>query len=410
MTTVVRYGVASALNLNLPPERLVATCGAPGAEPLSDPSATVAAAVEHPLDFPPLSSAVVPGDEVVLAIDPAVPQVPHVVAPVIQTLLAAGVEPRAIVVLTAADPAAEEVDPLELLPADLRDQVQSVRHVPDQRNALSYLAATTAGARPIYLNRVLCDAAFVIPIGCLRPPTAIAYHGVSGGLYPTFSDDKTLRRYRAPGLLDQRAEIGDKARREADEVAWLLGVQFAIGVVPGPGGKILHVLAGALDSVNERGRQRSEAAWNYSVPQRASLVVAAIEGTAAEQTWENFGRALAAASRAVTDDGAIAICCDLQREPGPAIQQLANAESLHQAVRKIRKDRAGDVLPATQLAQALDRVKVYLLSRLDESLVEDLGVAAVAAPQEIERLATRHPSCIVLANAQHTVAIPARDD
>ena len=53
---------------------------------------------------------------------------------------------------------------------------------------------------------------------------------------------------------------------------------------------------------------------------------------------------------------------------------------------------------------AMDKARVYLLSRLEESTVEDLGRVPVADSSDIARLATRHESCIVLANAQHVVA------
>jgi hypothetical protein len=82
---------------------------------------------------------------------------------------------------------------------------------------------------------------------------------------------------------------------------------------------------------------------------------------------------------------------------------LANAEDLRRVVRRIRKEKPQDLLPATQLAKALSRSRVYLLSRLDETLVEELGLAAVSEAEEIARLASRHESCILLANAQYAV-------
>jgi hypothetical protein len=45
---------------------------------------------------------------------------------------------------------------------------------------------------------------------------------------------------------------------------------------------------------------------------------------------------------------------------------------------------------------------------LDDELVESLGMAPVQSPQEIERLAHRHPSCILLEDAQY--AVPTVED
>ena len=149
-----------------------------------------------------------------------------------------------------------------------------------------------------------------------------------------------------------------------DHVAWLLGVNFTIQLVPAAGDRVLHVLAGESDAVRRRARELYHAAWGWPVARQAGLVVAAIEGGAGQQTWENVGRALQAAGRFVEEGGAIAVCCDLAAPPGPAMQQIAGRSSREAALRQVGKQRPVDALPAAQLAQALDRNKVYLLSRL----------------------------------------------
>jgi len=57
----------------------------------------------------------------------------------------------------------------------------------------------------------------------------------------------------------------------------------------------------------------------------------------------------------------------------------------------------------------LERVKVFLLSDLDEEAVEDLGVAHVGNTEQVERLSRQYASCILLGNAQHAfLATPAQ--
>jgi hypothetical protein len=131
--------------------------------------------------------------------------------------------------------------------------------------------------------------------------------------------------------------------------------------------------------------------------------VASIEGDAGQQTWQNVGRALECAARLVEEGGAIALCCDLADEPGPAVRCLAAASDLGEALRKIRRQQAGDIGPAIQLIRALGRRHVYMLSRLDRALLEDLQVSPLADSAELARLAQRHPTCILLANAPWAV-------
>ena len=123
---------------------------------------------------------------------------------------------------------------------------------------------------------------------------------------------------------------------------------------------------------------------------RASLVVAGIEGDAGQQTWENVGRTLQVADGFVEADGAIAVCCDLAIGPGPALRRMAHAQRRESARRHVERQRAIDAVPAAQLARALNRHKVYLLSRLDPSVVEDLDVIPVAGADELLRLARQH--------------------
>ena len=105
----------------------------------------------------------------------------------------------------------------------------------------------------------------------------------------------------------------------------------------------------------------------------------------------------------VEEDGAIAVCCDLAAAPGPALQRLIGAPSREEAVRQIRRDNPRDALPALQLARALETNRIYLLSRLDPGLVEDLEMIPIDGPEELVRLTQRSDSCLVLANAVHAM-------
>ena len=110
-------------------------------------------------------------------------------------------------------------------------------------------------------------------------------------------------------------------------------------------------------------------------------------------------RALAAATALVDEGGAIAVCSNLTAQPGPAIQRLAGSQSPAATLRRIHKERLEDALQATQLVEALQRARVYLLSGLAPSLLEDLDIAPIAKTAELARLVARHKSSILLANA-----------
>ncbi len=293
-------------------------------------------------------------------------------------------------------------DPVGALPDSLRNEVAVFTHDPGDRGRLAYLAASEKG-EPILLNRLITDADVVLPLGCISSRRAAGYHGIHGAVYPTFSDVESLSRFRSPRVVSSGDAEKKRLVRQCDQVGWLLGLNFTIQVVPGAGDGVLGILAGKSTSVRRRGHELYLEAWSCSIPRRAGLVIAAIEGGTAQQTWRNLGQALAVAGALVEDGGAIALCCDLASQPGPAIQTLAAAPSREKALRTIHRQRPEDMLTAVQLTDVLDRIHVYLFSRLEPSLVEDLGMAPLHEPDEMTRLASRHGSCILLSNAPHAV-------
>ena len=282
-------------------------------------------------------------------------------------------------------------------------------HTVDILIILAYLASTENGD-PVFLNRVITDADVVLPVGSFQHRSAPGHWGIHSAVFPTFSDERTLQRFRSPTSLDDHGHAKRRPGEVVDEVGWLLGVTLTMQVVAGPGDGVLAVLAGQTEAVRREASRVFERAWRCSVPRRASLVVAAIEGGPARQTWSHLGRALLAASELVDDGGAIVVCCDLASDPGPAVQHLAASRRRNEAMQWIRRERPEDALPATLLVQALDRASVYLLSKLERSLVEDLEIAPIAEADELVRLIGRHESCILLANASQAMVTLDNED
>lgn len=402
---VLRYGDGSSVKLESADGATLVELGVPRGEPVADLIAATTAALTEPINYPTLAAWATPGDRVVVALDRGVPQVAKITAAVVDVLIRAGVEPDGITVLqTQADRDAGVGDPRRLIDSPLRDRVARVIHDPSDRKELGYLAADKAG-EAILINRALHEADVIIPVGCVRGEQSAGYFGIHGTIYPTFSDVKTLQRFRAFGTLDDHSGRRRELVADVEHVAWLLGVTFTVQIIPAAGEQVLHVLAGESEAVRQRAESLHHAAWDWTVESQADLVVAAIEGGPGQQTWENFGRALQAAGSFVDDGGAIAVCCDLAAMPGPAMQLLVGESSREAALRHVGKERPIDALAAAQLVHALDRNRIYLLSQLEASVVEDLDMIPVGSPDELVRLVHQHPSCIVLSNAPNVSVV-----
>jgi nickel-dependent lactate racemase len=411
MPQKIRYGKTQILSLNVPAESLVAECSNSRNTPLDDPAAAVAAALMSPLSYPPLKQAVVPGDQVVIALDAGTPQVASVVAGIVHTLCDASVEAGDITILAPEVPAGGGLAELRKkvlagLDHGVARDVQVAIHDPVGEGKLAYLAATSDG-HPIYLNRLLCDADVVLPVETARVDSSLGYLGVHACLYPGFSDRETQARFRVPAATTVRNQQ-QRHREEANEVAWLLGIQFALQIIPGPGDSVLHVLAGQVDEIASQSQRLCRKAWTFSVPRWANLVIASIEGGDDQQTWENFGRALFAASQVCAESGTIVLCTELRCQPGPALQCLVGHGRSVDILNRLNHECSADAVSASLLMEACESKHIYLLSGLSEQTVEDLGLGFVSEPDDIARLSQRHPSCILLADAHRAMPTVAQ--
>lgn len=399
MSAIVRFGVDSSVALELAEGVLLAECGTPHAQPLKNPAEAVVHALVDPLEYPPLARSVTPSDRVVLVLGHDVPQAAEIVAAAVRCLVESGLALDGISVLQSrSDAEAGNADVCSGLPPDWRRQITVTIHDPGRRDSMAYLSASESG-EPIVLNRAIIDADVVLPVGCMNRRKEAGRFGIHDTVFPTFSDQKTLERFRSPQALDPRGAGKRKLVEEVEQVGWLLGVTLTLQVVPGPGDRILHVLAGEVSAVARRSHELYRKAWSCASPGEASLVVASIEGGPVQQTWQNLGKALAAAAGLVEEGGAIAVCSNLAAKPGPGIQRLAGSPSPGATLKQIQKERVEDVFEATQLVEALTRARVYLLSGLEASLLEELDVAPLASTAELLRLVSRCPSCILLSNA-----------
>jgi nickel-dependent lactate racemase len=370
--------------------------------PIVDTAAAVFRALDEPLHFPPLSQGVVPGDRLAIAVDESVPCLAGIVRGTIDAAIVAGIEPDAISVV-ATDGAT-----LDAVRAELKhgasDGIQFVIHDPADEANLCFAGTIVKGER-LRVNRAIFEADIVLPIGCARL-SENGDGGIFNSLYPRFSDAETIGRFRMPAHLET-AKGQAAARRRIEEAGWVLGVPMVIEVVPGGEGSVAEVAVGEARAVAEYCERKCRQRWSFQAGQRASLVIATVTGSPAEQNWGNIGRALAAAERVVEVGGAIVICSDLEAPLGPTLGHLVGNSDWESYERGARSDKEVDSWPAWQLVRALQRGPVYFLSQLEEELVEEMGLAPLTDFDQLARLASRHESCIVLDDAQYAVATVA---
>lgn len=399
----LRYGIAAEILLPLEVEQPAGRMVGEGAS-VSDVRQATLAALAAPIEFPSLTQAVVAGDHVAVVVDRLVPQAVEAAAAVVEHLSESGIglETVTVVFNDAKEAAAAKIRPRQTVATagGSPPKIEVEVHDPADRGKLSFLVNIPSG-RPIYLNRMIGEADFMILVGSPRGPVSWSYRGPYGAVYPTFSDREAQTRFRNPALLHAESETFVKSQDEVESIGWRAGAQFVVQVVPGAGDEVAAVVAGELTAASRRAAVLSGAQHRREVPRRVRTVIAALTGRNA-QSWEQFARALAAALEVVEDSGVVAICSELAEPLGPAMELLAKCDDDRDEVLVyLRKERPIDLFPALVLAEAQHRVRIHLLSKLDDEIVESLAMTPISDPADIGRLAARGGSCLVVSDAQH---------
>jgi len=403
MSVLLEYGAAGRWSWS-PPSGATIVCHSGPAESVQV-GPTVTDALAEPLDFPPLATAVVPGDRVVLAVDRRVPESSAIVAAVWRVLESVDVAPGDVCILQpAALTHVDLPDPRQALPSNTRDEVKWHVHDAAQDDTCGYLASSASGDR-IYLNRELLDADFVLPISVAAFDPVLGYRGPGAVFFPGLSNAAAFAKTLGVGHSELGPEDDRPLRQLVEEIVWLLGVQFAIQTIPHrQPGVAGGVLAGSVEAVERGARRQLNREWRLSRSERSDTVVAAVAASDGPTRWEDIGAAVEAAQKLVARGGRIVVLSDLSQAAGPGMELMRSQRSARTALRELRTKMPPDWLAASQLASAADWASVYLLSHLDGAVVEELFLTPLANEGETRRLLEHSEECVLLGGAQHTYA------
>ncbi|MEZ6061861.1 MAG: lactate racemase domain-containing protein [Planctomycetaceae bacterium] len=367
-------------------------------------AAIIDEALVAPLELPPLNDCVVPGDRVVIVADPETPLLPEILTSVWERLAVAMGSEISATILLPPDPTGRDWQAFqELLPEHLRRQIPVHIHNPDDESGRSYLASSAGGER-IYLSTQLIDADFIVNVGMIGFSGVLGYGGTTSSIYPALSDAGAIRSARRTGHIELTPDDKRPLRELVDEIGWLLGLQFAVQIIPASDGGVARVISGAIGPVMRAGQTALNDNWRITHDSDVELVVVSVPGQRQEFDWKHIGAALATASKLVAEDGRIVVVADCEAPHGPGLQMLRRCREPEELLRPLSLEPPVDAVESVQLIRALQRARVYLLSHLPEDLVEDLGLLAMSSAGELQRLVDSAESVAVIANANYAWA------
>lgn len=386
---------AITAELTLPRDSLIHAL--PAATP-GDASSRIAAALQTPLDLPALRDCAVPGDRIVIVVDPATPSLGDIVAQVIELLRSIDDAATVITLLLPRDPSGEDwKSVLTELPLHLAGQAAVQIHDPDDETQRGYLATSSGGER-VYLNRHLLDADLIVTVGVIGFDGLLGFRGTSSAIFPAFSDSATIRESRNLGHPELTPDQRRPLREMIDEIGWLLGTQFTVQILPDAFGGFIDVLAGLPLSVQQAGQTQLEQLWRITADDSYDMAIVSVPG-GRSFGWKQIGAALETAARIVEQGGRIAVVADVAIPEGPGASMLRRCQEPDDLLKPLRKDPPEDAIEVTQLIHAARRARLYLLSSIPSEIVDELGMTPLSSPVELQRLADSSRRIIAIPGA-----------
>lgn len=382
----IQWGAASPLSLELPARAILGEWRGPEGVRGRVAGDMVREALDAPVDVPALSSHVVAGDRVAIAISGNLAEEHAVVAAVTDAVVRGGVAEADITRLRSAEFVAAE----------------------DGRT--SYLAAD-AVAEPIYLARELVDADAVIAVGEWNWDASLAGRSIEGELWPAFSR-RSSRESLVRRLASRPKSTLEGWRAAVEQVTWQLGLLASLRIVPGTNDSLAAAVFGSPPG-SRRASREVAAAWRPTVRGAAELSIASLRETSSAGAgdtardghpgFEQLVRGVAAAARITASDGTICVASSLHEPPGPVFTRWRQGAPLQPLLREAIAGGDPMVVADAFLTRRFDRAlgtrRLVLLSGLDQELVEDLGFGHAASPETVERLAKRTDTVAVLHEA-----------
>jgi nickel-dependent lactate racemase len=391
-------------NLQMPPKSRILKKTpdfAASQEASRDCGARITESLRKPVDLPALSECVVPGDRVVIAVDPETPVLSEIVTRSIEELLLVGQEGVHITLLLPPDPSGSDwSDVRSLLPVHVQQKLLTLIHDPQDETQYGYLASSAGGDR-IYLNRILLDADLIITIGTIGFDSVLGYQGTTSVLYPAMSDAATIQQGHGTGHPELTPEQSRPMRTLIDEIGWLLGTQLAVQVIPDGNGMVDKVLAGMPERVQQDGQQVLNEAWRFTLKTAYDLIVISVPAHL-NFGWKQIGAAVEAVCPIVRQGGRIAIIADVGVPDGPAASMLRRCAEPEDLLKPLRREPTSDAREISQLITAQQRARIYLRSSLASEIVEELGMFALESNDELQRLVNSSGTVAVLPGANYS--------
>jgi nickel-dependent lactate racemase len=355
--------------------------------PVDDEVAAVQAALEHPVEGPPLRELIRPGASVAISIcDATRPQPRRPMLAAIARVLHGIVRPEDVVVLIATGTHASSSDEQrrEMLGDEVLRDWRVVDH--DARDADRLRDLGSIEGVPVWLAREWLDADVRITTGFVEPHFFAGFSGGPKMVAPGLAGLETVLELHSPArIADARATFavvdGNPVHDAVRAIAAATGVTYSVDVLIDHRQRITHVFGGPVLAMHAVACRTARDVAMRGVRGPFEIVVTTNSGYPLDRNLYQSVKGLAAAGTVVADGGTIicaAECRDGLPDDGPYARLLHGASSIEEAARGLVE--RGRAIPDGWQVQVQARVQARARVLLHSSLPPGVVRAAHLEP------------------------------
>lgn len=388
------YG-RSAVTFNRETDRFAVIANASAAEtPLKD--FAVGAALDSPIDSPPLDEVIDSNDSVLFVVSDATRPTAsgQIVNLLVRRLVQIGVSPAdmAVIFATGIHRPVTEQEKLELLTPFIVQRLQILQHDAHDPARLTSFGATESGVE-IKLSSALREYSRIILTGGINFHYFAGFTGGRKSICPGLASAETIEASHmhaldfetggrkagvGTGLLD-----GNAVHEECERIASLVSPAFGINTIVDHQKRAVKLFCGDW-------RLAHRAACDYyldhnsvSIPAKRDVVIASCGGFPYDINLIQAHKALDMASYACTDGGTIVLLAECGDGLGRAdfLKWFDCADSLALATR-LRSDYEVNGQTAWALLTKAERYRVCLVSQLPDDQVKQMRMTPVRSIAE----------------------------
>jgi nickel-dependent lactate racemase len=382
MSTIqLGYG-HSSIQFDYDPARFdVIAPGANDSHQLSD--VEINAALDTPIDSPPLEDLIAPGDTVLIVTSDATRATgsAQTINLLVRRLIQNGIPPGdiAIIFATGIHRAVRPEEKNQLLTSFIAQRIHTLDHDAYDASQLIRIGAMERGA-PIEVNRALKQFSKVIITG------AVGFHyfaGFTGGrksICPGLASAETIeathmlaldferggrRAGVGAGLLD-----GNAVNQECERVAAMIEPAFSISAIVDGTGRPEKIYAGHWRSAHRRACEDYLSAHSVRIPEKRDVVIVSCGGAPYDINMVQAHKALDMAAAACIDGGTIFFIAECEDGLGRAdlLKWFESADS-PALEKRLREAYEVNGQTAWALLTKTERFRVHLITSLNDDEV-----------------------------------------